>query len=167
MRYRSILFPIALGVASLSLASCESQEDKAARVAKENATAAARAESEKNVVIAQSGIGRVLSQLNDPGSASFQDVTIRGGSTVCGKVNSKNKLGGYVGFQDFASSPEGTLIHQDVPPPSTGIGDNFDYDGYRRSSEGMIIDSGISKLCPFSTSAKTVMVEGQKAVPSS
>lgn len=166
MRYRSLFFPVALGVLSFSLASCESQEDKAARVAKENAAAAAHAESEKSVIVAQFGIDRVLSQLNDPGSATFQDVTVRKDSTVCGKVNSKNKIGGYVGFQDFASSPSGTLIHEDVPPPSTGIGDNFDYDGYARSSAGMTIDSGIMKLCPFSTDDTKVEIQGQKAVPS-
>lgn len=167
MRKRSLFFPVVLGMLSFSLASCESQEEKAARAAKESAEAAARAESEKSVVAAQSGIDRVLSQLTDPGSATFQDVTVRKDSTVCGKVNSKNKLGGYVGFQDFASSIEGTLIHQDVPPPSTGIGDNFDYDGYARSSAGMTIDSGIRKLCPFSTDDIKVTIQGQKAVPSS
>lgn len=166
MRCRSLFFPVVLGTLSFSLASCESPEEKVARVAKENAAAAARAENEKSIIVAQSGVDRILSQLNDPGSATFQDVTVRKDSTVCGKVNSKNKFGGYVGFQDFPSSLEGTLIHEDVPSPSNGIGDNFDYEGYARSSASMTIDSGIMKLCPFSTDSIAVTIQGQKAVPS-
>lgn len=43
---------------------------------------------------------RVAEELLDPESAKFRNVRIVG-NAVCGEVNGKNKLGGYVGYQSF------------------------------------------------------------------
>jgi hypothetical protein len=43
----------------------------------------------------------VLDQLIDPQSAQFTNVRKLGSFAVCGEVNSKNRLGGYVGRRKF------------------------------------------------------------------
>jgi hypothetical protein len=59
----------------------------------------------------------VLQKLNDPGSARFDDVVVReknGLTYVCGRVNAKNRLGGYDGFKPFLYSSvikSGALIY--------------------------------------------------------
>lgn len=51
----------------------------------------------------------VLAQLSDPDSATFRNEVIKGdwwyakGSILCGEVNAKNKMGGYIGYQKFSS----------------------------------------------------------------
>lgn len=53
----------------------------------------------------------VLAQLKDPDSAKFRDerllnregLTVNG-TTLCGEVNAKNEMGGYVGYKKFASA---------------------------------------------------------------
>lgn len=45
----------------------------------------------------------VKSELRDPGSAEFSDVTVNGQS-ACGFVNSKNGFGGYAGAQPFVAT---------------------------------------------------------------
>lgn len=53
----------------------------------------------------------VLAQLNDPDSALFRDEWLLSGwsewrvlgSVLCGEVNTKNKMGGYVGYAKFSS----------------------------------------------------------------
>jgi hypothetical protein len=42
----------------------------------------------------------VRKELTDPASAQFQNVVAKG-EYVCGEVNSKNKMGGYIGFRHF------------------------------------------------------------------
>lgn len=42
----------------------------------------------------------VASQLRDPRSAQFQNVTVAG-RIFCGEVNAKNGMGGYAGFRRF------------------------------------------------------------------
>lgn len=56
---------------------------------------------------------RLLAKLTDPTSAQIRNVEI-GDITgwVCGEVNSKNRMGGYVGFKDF-------MIMQPNPPTRT------------------------------------------------
>lgn len=44
----------------------------------------------------------VLEKLVDPSSAQFKDVQLVDGSLVCGEVNAKNRMGGYVGYASFA-----------------------------------------------------------------
>lgn len=53
-------------------------------------------------------LDQVRQQLNDPESAQFRNVRLfsdwtPGNSALCGEVNAKNKMGGYVGFQHFTS----------------------------------------------------------------
>ncbi len=59
----------------------------------------------------------VLQALKDPGSAQFQDVNggeVKGDITVCGKVNAKNAMGGYVGFRQFCWTQKNGLM---MPEP--------------------------------------------------
>ncbi len=66
--------------------------------------------------------------LIDPDSATFRNVFLTtdrglGYSIICGEVNSKNRIGGYVGYKEFAA----TVYHRD--------GDwNIDY--YSKTSLG-------------------------------
>lgn len=46
----------------------------------------------------------IISTLKDPASATFRQERLRG-DTVCGEVNSRNSLGGYVGFKRYVSTP--------------------------------------------------------------
>lgn len=51
----------------------------------------------------------VLAKLNDPDSAQFRNEKLKGswtvgGSILCGEINAKNAMGGYVGFVPFAST---------------------------------------------------------------
>ena len=48
----------------------------------------------------------ILAQLNDPDSAQFRAERVYGnwtpaGSALCGEVNAKNAMGGYVGYAPF------------------------------------------------------------------
>lgn len=43
----------------------------------------------------------VLNSLKDPDSAKFRDLRTSRDLWVCGEVNAKNSMGGYVGFQRF------------------------------------------------------------------
>ena len=54
---------------------------------------------------------RVKAKLIDPESARFEDVTIRRETaSACGRVNSKNRMGGYVGMRHFVLLPSGEVI---------------------------------------------------------
>lgn len=50
--------------------------------------------------------GAVKQLLSDPESARFQDV-VQKRDYVCGKVNSKNRMGGYMGFRSFYVAEQG------------------------------------------------------------
>ena len=57
----------------------------------------------------------VLMQLNDPDSAQFRNEVYVGPWTMekgvlCGQVNSKNRMGGYVGFKAFSATSKDALI---------------------------------------------------------
>lgn len=59
----------------------------------------------------------VLEKLKDPESARFRNIRSVGpkddlGEVICGEVNAKNEMGGYVGFQTFFFTPKdgGVLI---------------------------------------------------------
>lgn len=46
----------------------------------------------------------ILESMKDPDSAKFRRITISpDGSMVCGEVNAKNSMGGYVGFKKFVN----------------------------------------------------------------
>ncbi len=46
----------------------------------------------------------VKQQLNDPDSAEFRDERKMSDGTICGEVNAKNRMGGYVGFTPYAAT---------------------------------------------------------------
>lgn len=53
---------------------------------------------------------QVLAELNDPLSAQFRNERFfsdwtADGSAMCGEVNAKNRMGGYVGFRTFTALP--------------------------------------------------------------
>jgi hypothetical protein len=52
----------------------------------------------KNIDAAEKAIERNLS---DPSSAQYKNVNSYSEDVVCGEVNAKNRMGGYVGFQPF------------------------------------------------------------------
>lgn len=73
-----------------------------------------QAEQEAKAKLEQETINKVQTSvknlLKDPNSAQFKDTFIhtgKNGTTVCGYVNAKNALGGYVGFRGFLMKTEG------------------------------------------------------------
>lgn len=63
----------------------------------------------------------VKNGLIDPFSAKFRDVKVinfKGGKVVCGKVNSKNSLGGYVGYQNFIAGTKHFILNFNEMPCS-------------------------------------------------
>jgi hypothetical protein len=74
-------------------------------------------ERDKEVIFVERSKRAVKSILKDPNSAEFKDVYFSKKSNVaCGKVNSKNGFGGYVGFKRFISgtTPDLTFIEDQV-----------------------------------------------------
>jgi hypothetical protein len=59
---------------------------------------------------AERGRAAIRNLLLDPASAQFRTLH-SGPNLVCGKVNAKNRMGGYVGFRDFGYLREGSEIH--------------------------------------------------------
>ena len=55
---------------------------------------------------------KVANQLKDPSSVQFKNVTTDGG-LVCGEVNGKNSLGGYVGYTHFSVLEDQVQIDED------------------------------------------------------
>lgn len=49
-------------------------------------------------------------QLADPDSAKFKNVAYKKGIGVCGEVNAKNRMGGYVGYKTFVVEDNGLLL---------------------------------------------------------
>lgn len=50
------------------------------------------------------------SQLRDPGSAQFRNERITKAGALCGEVNAKNGMGGYVGFKKYISHGAGSFV---------------------------------------------------------
>jgi len=61
---------------------------------------------------------KVTSELIDPASAQFREVTDFG-SHVCGEVNARNSFGGYTGFVRFYVKGDEVLIGQSGTDPDT------------------------------------------------
>jgi len=54
---------------------------------------------------------KVLERLTDPASAQFRKLKLlQDNKGLCGEINAKNKLGGYVGFSAFAVDPSGKTV---------------------------------------------------------
>lgn len=64
------------------------------------ACASATAASKEAPLIAKSK-RLIVDSMKDPESTRFRNVRMRGDVFVCGEVNSKNSMGGYVGFRRF------------------------------------------------------------------
>lgn len=65
---------------------------------------------------------RILDALKDPESARFKEVYVAAdGETMCGAVNSKNSMGGYVGFQNFMIEATGRIFFDDSGPSFPGM----------------------------------------------
>lgn len=64
----------------------------------------------------------VKGELSDPDSAQFTDVMLSSGKDcIGGKVNAKNKFGGYVGPQAFFASREKVFISHDPGSASDAV----------------------------------------------
>lgn len=60
------------------------------------------------------GQDRIVNRLNDPESARFRNVFISPkGRAICGEVNAKNAMGGYVGFRRFISAKDRAGVEDD------------------------------------------------------
>ena len=64
----------------------------------------------------------VTKKLNDPSSAQFADirlVKINGQEFVCGRINARNRMGGYDGFKPFLFTPSKSgyqaIIYEGAP----------------------------------------------------
>jgi hypothetical protein len=67
----------------------------------------------------------VRSALSDPDSAQFRDLGVDTETgSICGRVNAKNKFGGYVGFKPFALLKDGTLH---LYPESGSVADRAEF----------------------------------------
>jgi len=138
---------VLLAVSSVSLAACESKAERADRL-----------ERQKLVPIAQGAIDSIKASLIDPASAQFSDVTISNGSILCGKVNAKNRMGGYNGSKSFSYNGI-ALIEQETPPSYFGSGAGFDYEGAARAIESSNIQLQIMRTCNIQNPTDQRMVE--------
>ena len=91
-------------IVCFSMAGCGPSEkqlkEKAERKAKETENAQIEALKSK-----------VLERLTDPASAQFRKLKLlQDNRGLCGEINAKNKLGGYVGFSAFAVDPSGKTV---------------------------------------------------------
>lgn len=62
----------------------------------------------------------ILNALRDPGSAQFANERLSVGGYACGRLNAKNGMGGYTGFQRYASS-EGDYLMEDSTASVRGV----------------------------------------------
>lgn len=75
---------------------------------------------------------RVRAHLADPESARFQNLRFFSHSkAVCGQVNAKNRMGGYVGFTSFVLLPNET-IHFRPEEPSSSLSTQAQIDGLQK-----------------------------------
>lgn len=62
----------------------------------------------------------IAQQLSDPASAQYENITTLGDCLI-GKVNAKNRMGGYVGFQEFIYYPSSKSVVLDVGLPEEDL----------------------------------------------
>ena len=90
-------------------------------------------------------------QLNDPASAQYKSIAVAtiakdakypiapGTKVVCGRVNAKNKIGGYVGFRLFYAVPSSNIVIIQPNAPSKSLSlsdyDKSDWDDYRNMAK--------------------------------
>lgn len=68
----------------------------------------------------EEGQSAIARQLSDPTSAQYRNLSTAG-ECLTGEINAKNRLGGYVGFQDFLYDPKSKAAYLDVGLPETGL----------------------------------------------
>lgn len=84
-------------LASLIVTGCGQKSDSSS--ASEGISSASKGMSIEEEYIEQAKVA-ISKDLKDPSSAQFRNVRVISGK-VCGEVNAKNAMGGYVGFQRF------------------------------------------------------------------
>lgn len=111
---RELLFVSILGsVAVLSGCGPSDIELKAEQARKEAELKAdiARKEKEEENAKIETLKGKVKEALKDPESAQFRNLQyLADSNSLCGEVNAKNSMGGYVGFKSFAVSAGGNPV---------------------------------------------------------
>jgi hypothetical protein len=124
---------VILGLMVWGFASCTSNVGKSwkehsQRYDEEKAAERARAatpEGPSNTLLISSAQQAVKRQLLDDRAAHFRDVNVviqaNGSKAVCGEVNSKNRAGGYAGYQHFisAGTDKHTWLEEQVPEFAT------------------------------------------------
>jgi len=91
-------------------------------------------QTEEEVAIKEAEM-TVAYSLSDPESAQFLGVTVSN-DAVCGQVNAKNKLGGYVGFRNFIVHDGTALLEPSEAEPPSGVnGDQVLQDAHRMIAE--------------------------------
>ncbi|MEI2679097.1 MAG: hypothetical protein V9G29_15335 [Burkholderiaceae bacterium] len=98
---------------------------------------------------------KVLDRLSDPTSAQFRKVKLlKGNNGLCGEINAKNKLGGYVGFSAFAVDSTGKVVilkamtlevAKESPENIMKLAVSMSLAGNNREGESLIYDSVESK----------------------
>jgi hypothetical protein len=101
-------------------------------------------------------------ELIDPGSAQFRDVVAfkagpsstgfapPGSWTVCGEINGKNRLGGYVGFAKFAANiGTGEVMLQASEPGALASSDDIAAAGYNNIALDLITSTNCSTLSRY------------------
>ena len=82
-------------------------EEQTKRVAEEAKRAAEEAKNKIRTEAITRFQNLVKANLFDPGSAQFQNIRLNpDGTALCGQVNAKNRMGGYVGFRQFLVTQE-------------------------------------------------------------
>ncbi len=107
---------------------------KKIKLAEEAAAATAIEAQKKAAIDAQIAAAKaaIEKRLTDPLSAQYRKVVAYSEGVVCGEVNAKNKLGGYVGFEAFA-----------YPTPTGGV--YLDQETWWGISD-MLCNDGMGKL---------------------
>lgn len=96
------------------MAATKMRENKIAETQKleELRIAEAQQQAEKTRIAAVTALrAKVLASLKDPASAQWQnEIVSPDKNTICGEVNAKNSMGGYVGFKHYISNQSGYLV---------------------------------------------------------
>lgn len=105
----------------------------------------------------------VKAELTDPDSAQFRNEEESAkGSVTCGEVNSRNRMGGYVGFTRYIYVRVG-----DKPTATISPGDP-DFDEYDRYKENEYLQPDeaqkVRNACIFVVAWETLCSEAQKAL---
>ena len=99
-------------IASFTLLLCFQTAEAAAPKAK--APSAEDRQRAADEALVDAAKDRLARRLTDPDSVKFRDVFIspRRGA-VCGDINAKNRMGGYVGYRRFIVAPDKSGIEED------------------------------------------------------